>query len=400
MKRVIMATIGLLPLAGCMTVAPPAKTGDTAQSFLYEFDVHEVELERFAGDGGAIAPLRDGLLVATSAGRLATVRVGEVPRYLTGRVPMNLPALESHEIAGNPKFKMKTFRVNDVLLRERNADQWDLFVSHLYFTGDCFLMRVSLTTLFAESTGRFDISPSWRTIYDTTPCLAPGFDAYRSGGSLLTDGPDHLLLTVGDFNRFRSGEPQNLDVSLGKIMRIAIATGEAEIFSLGHRNPQGLARDRDGKLWATEHGPWGADELNLIERGNDYGWPYASDGRAGGRTPLPLRDHPHTPPAFAWVPGIGSGSVVVNDGQALPLWRDDLLIASLRGRSLFRVRHEEQRVRYVEAIWLGHRIRDLAMLPNGRLVLLSGSRLVFLNVKRAHRVAAAATRLGPALAAG
>ena len=85
-------------------------------------------------------------------------------------------------------------------------------------------------------------------------------------------------------------------------------------------------------------------------------------------------------PVFAWVPSIGISSIVVNDERLFPLWRDDLLISSLTGRSLFRVRRDGVDVQYVEPIEVGYRIRDLAQMPDGRIALLAGrGRVHFLS---------------------
>ena len=111
---------------------------------------------------------------------------------------------------------------------------------------------------------------------------------------MLTDGPDHLLVTIGDH---RWGWAESLSLyeqipgsHMGKLVRVAIETGDTETLTLGHRNPQGLARDKDGNLWSTEHGPQGGDELNLLEPGGNYGWPHVSYGVDYGRK-LPSRSN-------------------------------------------------------------------------------------------------------------
>ena len=366
------------------------------QSHYYVFDTRTIQLENFAAVGGAMTTLHDDLLVATPKGRFALIGVNGMPRYLTGRVPMNESILESHEVSSDPEFEHYHYNVTDVMLKERSYNQFDLFVSHHYFTGSCFVLRISATTLSSDN-GQATISPFWRTIYDTKPCLTPTFVMRQSGGALLLEGADHLLLTVGDFGRIRGTngslpEPQDPDISLGKIMRIAVETGQAQVFSSGLRNPSGLARDSDGNIWATEHGPRGGDELNLFEQGNNYGWPYVTDGdRYRGTDELPRQEVDGTvAPAFAWVPSIGISSLIANDENVLPLWKNDLLATSLRGRSqqdfhgraIFRIRREDQTVRYVEKIGGDSAIRDIAMLSGGRLALLLDreSRLVFLTV--------------------
>ena len=202
---------------------------------------------------------------------------------------------------------------------------------------------------------------------------------------MLTDGPDHLLVIIGDHARDgwslsanRSPAlPDDPGSHLGKLIRVNIKTGETETLTLGHRNPQGLARDKDGNLWATEHGPQGGDELNLLELGGNYGWPHVTYGVNYGRSVPEVIEFEKVgwhdgfaAPVFSWVPSPATTAIVINDEQWFPLWGDDLLIASLRAKSLFRVRRLGRKVQYVEQVEIDAAIRDLAWMPDGRLALL------------------------------
>ena len=302
---------------------------------------------------------------------------------------MNLEGLESYW--GGLSNIPWAFRVADILLRERSGGVWDLFVTHHYFTGECVRFRLSSTMVVLES-GEFSVSPSWRTLFDAEPCLHPtGHEGGHAGGKMLTDGPDHLLIAVGDHGE---GElAQDPDSHLGKLIRVEVETGEAETLAFGLRNPQGLARDADGNLWETEHGPQGGDELNLLEAGANYGWPSASYGVEYGGYGIggdAAGEHAgFAPPIFAWVPSIGVSAVIVNDERAFPLWGDDLLAASLtasgNGVSLFRIRRVGTEVRYVERIKVGYRVRDLAQTPDGRIALLDDEgRVHFLSRSAAY----------------
>lgn len=381
----------------------PFQAGQIAglPTHLYMLDVQTIQLEPFAATGGAIARMHDDLLVATPRGRLATISAGGILKYLEGRVPMNDAALESHEIQNDPDFRPYHFRVTDILLKEQTPERFDLFVSHNYFTGECVLLRVSATTLVREG-GAFEAS-SWRTIFDAEPCLAPPFKQLHQnegGGGLLADGASHLLLAVGDLGKNLGGdelppEPQNPDLHLGKLLRINIKTGKAETMSLGHRNSQGIARDGNGNLWMVEHGPQGGDELNLIKPGVNYGWPYVSYGVDYAGWVLQQANRPagshdrFAGPVFAWVPSVAVSSLIVNDEQALPLWKDDLLIASLWGRfhgqSIFRVRHRNEKVEYVERIKVDHQLRDISHASNSRFALLLDKTSQVLFLKRSDK---------------
>ena len=354
-------------------VNPPPPDG-AIETLLHSLELDSVHIKWDAARGGAIEPLGNDLLAATPWGKIALARSDGSVEQVEGRVPMHLEGLR----AVSPSSK---FRVADILLRQRSEKIWDLFVTHHYFTGECVLFRLSSTTILMAG-GTPSVSPSWKTVFDAEPCLGT-HNGERAGGSMLTDGPDHLLIVVGDHGKGELAQDPNSH--LGKLVRVDSESGAAEILALGFRNPQGLARDADGNLWETEHGPRGGDELNLLEPGGNYGWPYASYGLGaiGGDT----GEHAgFAKPAFAWNPAIGVSSVIVNDAGAFPLWKDDLLAASLTGaclaaecagHALFRIRRDGTRVRYVERIELGHRIRDLAKMPDGRIAALAEGGIVY-----------------------
>ena len=367
----------------------------TLGTHLYTLEVDTVGLAPFATTGGAIEPIADRLLLATPRGRLATIDRDREVTYLEGGVPMNEAGFLAHRMQEDPAIAQATFRVMDILVRERADGLHDLFATHHFFNGRCVLFRLSATTLHVVD-GNVEVSPTWRSIFDAKPCLVPPFFGNESGGRMLADGPDHLLVTVGHHgkdtafpaglrNRLAPDEErpppsQDLALHLGKVLRVDVVAGQAEIHTLGHRNPQGLARDAEGNVWLTEHGAQGGDELNLIEPGGNYGWPEVSYGYQYPRMALKPdeRGAGHhegfVAPVFAWAPSISASAIIANNEAAFPMWRDDLLITSLWGRShgysLFRVRHQARQVRYVERIEIGHQIRDLAHAPDGDLALL------------------------------
>ena len=185
--------------------------------------------------------------------------------------------------------------------------------------------------------------PSWRTLFDAEPCMpfeAPSdrwwFALHHAGGKMVMDGPHHLLLMIGDHG-FSHGPDH-----LGKLVRIEIATGAADVLTRGHRNAQGLVR-------------------------------YDQVGRHDG----------FVRPVFAWVPSIAPSSIAVNDPMLAPLWRDDLIAASLKTRSLYRIRRHGVQIQYVEQIEIGRRVRDIHIMSDGRLALLLDNHRV-LVLRRSH----------------
>ena len=367
---------------GCEKTAlsrvPDAFTkGADLTTHLYHLESKSAQIPWEQSRGGAIAPLCEDLLVVTPWGKIALVRPDGSLAGLEGRVPMNLAGMRSNRdyeafVSRDPLAFSP--RVTDILLKPRSEGRWELFVTHHHLTDECVRFRLSSTMVLRQGRS-VSVSPSWRTVFDFEPCLV--FPAARqSGGRILTDGPGRLLVVVGDHGR--RALAQDPDSHSGKLVRIGIETGASEILSLGLRNPQGFARDADGNLWETEHGPRGGDELNVLEPGVNYGWPWVSYGiEYSGR---PLRPAPRewaggheafARPAFAWVPSIAASAMTVNDDRWFPLWKDDLIVGSLKDRSIHRVRRNGTSVQYVERIEVGYRVRDLSWMPDGRLALLA-----------------------------
>ena len=371
------------PLPECAKAESPGggvlEKGLDVETHLYALESGSAPVPSKAGDGGAIAPLCNDLIVAAPWDAISSVDPSGRTRRHDSAVPMGFE--------GSEPGPGEHLRVADILLLRRSGERYELFATHHYFAGDCVRFRMSSTTVLRED-GAVSVSPSWRTIFDAEPCLPPnGSDWAQAGGRMLADGRGRVLVAVGSHGL--AGRVREPGAHIGKLLRVDVETGEAETLAIGLRNPQGLARDEDGRLWWTEHGPQGGDELNLLRPGGDYGWSLATYGVGyGGVTIAPAPDATgmhdgFARPAFAWVPSIGVSALAVNDARWLPLWKDDLLVGSLVGESIFRVRRDGADVQYVERIPLGFRMRDMAWMPDGRLALLDDAgRAVFLRAAR------------------
>jgi cytochrome c2 len=295
------------------------------------------------------------------------------------RVPIN-----SAEFAldAEPWISKDTFRVADLLALRGNG-LTTLYASHHYWKvdSDCFVVRIS-SVGFPDS-GRVERS-AWSTIFESSPCLpikpsrGTPFAGAQIGGNLELLDERRLLLTLGD-HQFDGWyrQPNLIDdpnADYGKTIAIDMMTGAASVFTSGHRNPEGLTVDARGRIWSTEHGPQGGDELNLLEEGKNYGYPRHTYGTEYGATVWPpaadavRQSAPSELPVFAWVPSIGISDLVAVTDPAFSNWQGDLLVSSLAGRSLWRARFDGDRVVYVEPIKIGERVRDLASGP-GELVL-------------------------------
>ncbi len=211
------------------------------------------------------------------------------------------------------------------------------------------------------------------------------------GARIAFDNAGHVFLSVGGLSQ-ETGI-QDLDRPYGKIHRIRddgkrpsdnpFVTTKGAItstYSYGHRNPQGLAFDsRTGQLWATEHGPRGGDELNLIEAGANYGWPMVSYGMWYDGNPIRFAEElgidydPQalTDPVRQWTPSPGVSSIVFYEGEPFAQWSGSLLVATMRKERLLRLTIEGDTVTREDIIIdkLG-RFRDIEVGADGNIYLL------------------------------
>ncbi|MEM9900993.1 MAG: PQQ-dependent sugar dehydrogenase [Pseudomonadota bacterium] len=216
---------------------------------------------------------------------------------------------------------------------------------------------------------------------------APGFSGGRHFGSRVVEGRDGLLyLTTGDRgDRPSAQDTGNHNGSVIRLTRdgdvpssnplVGESGAQPEIYTYGHRNPQGAALDASGQLWTVEHGARGGDEVNLIEAGTNYGWPVISYGRhySGFRIGEGTEAPGLAQPKHYWDPSIApSGMTFVGDAM-FPDWEGDILVGSLNSDLISRLDVSGTEVREVERIATPEtlRIRDVRTGPDGDVWFLS-----------------------------
>ncbi len=332
--------------------------------------------------GGALVRAGDVVLVTNADGAFAAVRrVPDADSITVVRlaldVPMGRAAFDAEGVAS--KGELFLLRVTDLAIDSVGATP-RLLVAHQVWHAEpgCFSLSVSGTPLAPVLAGTAG-GGEWTTLFDTAPCLplTPGLRTTEAGGSLEVLADGGILVTVGDHGLNGPGEPliaQDAAADYGKTL--LLQGNRATPFTLGHRNPQGLFVTHDGALWSTEHGPRGGDELNLLVRGANYGWPLVTYGTEYGQTQwrlsAPDGDHgAFVEPVQAFVPSPGPSDLIEVSSPRFPRWAGDLLIATMPAKGLLRVRVRDGRAVVVEPIELGHRIRDLTQGASGELLLLT-----------------------------
>lgn len=233
-----------------------------------------------------------------------------------------------------------------------------------------------------------DVKVIWR---QTPKTVGRGHFGHR-----LAFGPDgKLYITSGDRQQFTPA--QNLAMNLGKVVRIdpdgsipkdnpfvGKEGASEDIWSYGHRNPLSAAfNPADGKLWVVEMGPLGGDELNLIKRSANYGWPYVCEGSHYTRPDVPIgqiaipshkSNERFEAPVWSWTPVISPSGAAFYAGELFPQWRGSLLVGGLSSKCIVRLVLDGERVALEERLDMGRRIRDVAEAADGAILVIVDDR--------------------------
>ena len=216
----------------------------------------------------------------------------------------------------------------------------------------------------------------------------PSYDGNVHFGSRIVPTPDgKLFVTLGE--RFQMRYAQDLSRHWGKVVRIN-ADGSvpddnpfvgregarSEIWSYGHRNPQAAAlHPETGELWIVDHGPRGGDEVNVVRKGLNYGWPVINYGRHYTGEEIPKRREGMEQPLYYWDPSIAPSGMAFYTADRAPQWRGNLFVGALAGRHLARLVLDGEQVTAEERLLtnLNQRIRDVKQGPDGAIYVATDS---------------------------
>lgn len=393
----------LYALAGTVTAGGPPATVVSDRNVPVERGARRETVVEGLEQPWGMAWLPDGtLLVTERPGRLRAIRDGRLePQPVAG-----VPAVLAHGQGG----------LLDVAVHPRFADNALVYFTYAHGTPEANRTRVARGTLVGRELR--DV----RTIFEVSQAKQGG-SHFGSRLAWLPDGT--LLVSIGDGGnppasldgRLIRENAQDRASHLGKVVRLrddgtpaadnpfAREQGAAPaVWTLGHRNVQGLAYDRlRGVVWATEHGALGGDELNRLEAARNYGWPVVSRTReyvggapVGKQAP---RDGT-TEPALLWEVAVAPSGLAVYDGSAFPQWRGDLFSGSLMSADVRRLDLDDAgRIVGETALRVGARVRDVRVGPDGLLYVLTDERAGRLLRYLPESAPASATPAAPPAAA-
>lgn len=353
------------------------------------------------GSGGGLTSFGDAVLLLTHNGQIFEVYSADDIRDTGVTVPDN--GFSAYQKAAElDQFKQLQhnfglYRYNDILFYESEKHR-GLAISYTEFdsTANCYSNAVATLPVdkSIQSIEELSVrSEDWEVIFRSQPCLEfksinNALEGGLAGGRIAFQAPSTIFLGSGDYHWDGIYAPkaiaQDPTFEYGKIMEINLDSKSSQIYATGIRNPQGVLMGKEGSLWIAEHGFRGGDELNRIEEGQNYGWPVETLGTQYSRLPLPNittygRHDTFKEPVFAWLPSVAISNLTLLDGFH-ESWDGDLLMGSLKSKSLFHIRIKDNRVLFSEKIEIGERIRYVHQHTDGRLVLWTDSKkLLFLT---------------------
>ncbi|GGD10470.1 PQQ-dependent sugar dehydrogenase [Halopseudomonas salina] len=269
--------------------------------------------------------------------------------------------------------------LGDVLLHPQFASNQQIYISYVEAGDGGSGAAVARARLVLDENGGGsleDLEVIWR---QTPKMSGDGHFGHR----LAFD--DEGMLWISSSERQEFDPAQDMTGNLGKMVRLnddgSVPEGNpftdqsevaAQVWSLGHRNILGMVFDAEGRLWAHEMGPKGGDELNLIEKGANYGYPIVSNGEHYDGRPIP--DHDTRPefeaPVISWTPVISPAGFIIYDGELFPEWQGSGFIGGLSSQSLVRVEFDGESAREAERFDLQQRVREVEQGPDGAIWLL------------------------------
>ena len=359
-----LITLSVLSVLTACHAQTPSETQSKENQPSSVVAVTSIQMKRIAefNEPWALAVLADGrLLITEKSGQLILFN----PRDQKKTFIKNLPKVA---YGGQGGF-------GDIVLHPKFAQNHQIYLSYAEAgQGGYGAVVIRADLNLDQAQPQLDnITTIWKQV---PKVRGQGHYAHR----VLFDGFGKLWISSGERQKFDPA--QDLTSNLGKIIRINDdgsvivdnpfqSQGEVakQVWSFGHRNPLGMAFDEQGQLWVVEMGPKGGDELNLIQKGKNYGYPVVSNGDHYSGLNIP--DHVTRPefeaPKLDWTPVISPSSLIFYTGQMFPKWQDKAIIGGLSSKVLIIVDTTAQPVKEIQRIDMKERIRGLQQAKDGSI---------------------------------
>lgn len=361
-----VATLGL---AGCQNAVPSDKANaPAARRSVGEFTTATAppfRLEKHVAIDSpwAMAFMPDGrALITTRPGKLLLWRDDSAPIEVAG-----VPTVHYEEQGG----------MGDIKLAPDFATSSAIYLTYVEPVGS--LTRAALAKARLDLTN--PAKPTLRNLQVIWRQSEPHEQPYHFSHR-ITFSPDQKFIFLTSGERNEKQPAQDVASNLGKVLRLqrdgtpapdnpftGFGGDSAQVWSYGHRNLLGIAFADDGRLWEIEMGPSGGDELNLIERATNYGWPLVSQGDNYDGVTIPR--HETRPdlraPQLFWAPSVNPSSLHIYHGKAIPDWRSKALVGALGGQSIMLIDLSGKQAQLLNRWQLDWRVRGFAEDPSGRL---------------------------------
>lgn len=355
----------LLASALVLALLPSAKA-TTAEKNSIDLETKSWSIQNSVTQGGntrgpALALLSDDTVIL-GGGRSG----GEV--FIWKPTSKNLIRTGSF-IASTRRMIDSRFAINDIAVLSESASSARLLISYPRLNASRSCVEIAVDELALDrNRDKARFIAQW---FVSKPCVPVSAVQHTAGRFEVID-KNSVYLTVGDLGFTRIGDRKKRG-DLGSVFKLTART--AQKISQGHRNPQGIVLYNNDTLMVSEHGPRGGDELNIVKKGNDYGWPFVTYGQpyGAGDYVKPTKTGTHegfVKPITYWVPSIAPTELVQLPNQGWGDWNSALVLGTLREEVLvFIALNQKLEVTSTQQIDVGQRVRDLDVLSDGSLIM-------------------------------
>ena len=387
-------------LQNCLAPKPSAVPSEINTNF-YKLNLNEYQMPIPRSSLVAIDKLNsDVLLIAQRNGIFSTFDLNS--NSITSKIDLRVGHTDPNGlfIAGplNGVNELTGTGVRDILSEGVYPDI-TLWITFISIKKGCLNMNLESVRLNIINDKLVSYSKRKKIWSNEKDCVSTSSGPHinGAGGKIVAYGKTKILITLGDMNLL---DRRKLHTTWGSTILVNRRNGNAQVFTTGHRNPSGIVNFNGSHVFEVEQGPQGGDEINLLKKKNDYGWPYSTYGKnysediSSGQYKSAENTHIFgVKPILAFVPSPGFSSVTLFEKSPPKYWsntlgKSDLLISSLKASSIYRCRVSEEinSIQYCEKIFLRVRLRDVIALnrQNGQFIYLitDNSTIVTLKISK------------------